>query len=107
MKYYSIERRNREHVLNSFKQFCPGKKVLDYCCGNGEDSIEMAQAGAREVIGVDISEISIENCTRLAEKNGFGSICTFTEADAENLPFPDNSFDFVSEYGSLQPLTTG
>lgn len=31
-----------------------GKTVLDFGCGGGEGSIEMAQHGARKVIGLDI-----------------------------------------------------
>ena len=32
MKYYSIEQKSRNMVLNWFKHNCKGKKVLDYCC---------------------------------------------------------------------------
>ena len=38
MKYYAIERKSRDFVLDWLKANTKGKQVLDYCCGNGEDS---------------------------------------------------------------------
>ena len=46
MKYYTIERQSRGIVLEWFKTHCPGQKVLDYCCGNGDDSYFIAAQGA-------------------------------------------------------------
>ena len=104
MKYYAIERTSRDFILNWYRSHCPGKRILDYCCGNGDDSIQLARAGAAEVIGIDISDISIENCQRLAEREGVGSVCSFKVADAENTGFPDNHFDVINEYGCLHHL---
>jgi len=103
MKYYSIERRSREFVLKNLRRFAKDKKVLDYCCGNGEDSIVMGKAGAKSVTGIDISSVSIENCRALAERNGLDN-CEFKIADAENTGFADDTFDFISEYGCLHHL---
>lgn len=104
MKYYSVERQSRSRVLNWFEENCPGKRVLDYCCGNGEDSIIIAQNGAKEVIGIDISEVSIANCQALAQKEGVENITSFNIRDAEDTGFEDNSFDIITEYGSLHHL---
>ncbi len=103
MKYYSIERTSRELVLDTFRRDCPGKEVLDYCCGNGEDSMFIAQQGAKRVTGIDISDISVENCGNLAKRNG-PSNTHFQVADAENTGFDDDSFDFITEYGALHHL---
>jgi len=62
MKYYSIEWKSRKVALNWFVNNCKGKRVLDYCCGNGDDSFIIARNGAIEVIGIDLSEVSIRNC---------------------------------------------
>jgi len=104
MKYYAIERKSRHMVLDWFKENCRGKRVLDYCCGNGEDGVFIAQNGAREVLGIDISEVSIENCKKLAQKNGVQDITSYSIRDAEATGFPDNSFDVISEYGALHHL---
>jgi len=104
MKYYSIERQSRNMVVNWFKENCTGKRVLDYCCGNGVDSIIIAQNGASEVIGIDISDVSIKNCRDLAKKNHLDNVASFLVRDAENTGFEDNSFDIITEYGCLHHL---
>lgn len=37
-----------------------GKRILDLACGSGAKAIHLARQGAREVVGVDISETFIE-----------------------------------------------
>lgn len=101
MKYYAVERRSRRHVLDWFRENAPGKKVLDLCCGNGDDSVILAQFGAREVVGLDISEVSVENCRRLAAANGVDDVASFVVGDAEATGLPDDSFDLITEYGAL------
>jgi SAM-dependent methyltransferase len=66
----------------------PGKKVLDVGCGPGVFTARYAAAGA-EVIGIDFSEQMI----RVA-KDQFPQI-DFRVADAERLPFEDNTFDLI------------
>ena len=104
MKYYAVERASRQMVLDWYAANCRGKRALDYCCGNGEDSIEMVRAGAREIQAIDISDASVENCRAFAEREGMGDKITFSVADAEKTGFADNSFDIISEYGSLHHL---
>ena len=83
MKYYAVERRSRMRVLDWFKQNCQGKKVLDLCCGNGDDSIYLAKNGAQQVIGLDISDVSVENCRLSAKRNNVTKIASFVVGDAE------------------------
>lgn len=104
MKYYSVERKSREMVLKWFSKNCPNKRVLDYCCGNGEDSLYIARNGAKQVSGIDISEVSIENCRKRALKENLTENTEFLVMDAEALTFPDNTFDVVTEYGCLHHL---
>jgi ubiquinone/menaquinone biosynthesis C-methylase UbiE len=104
MKYYSIERKSRAMVLQWFKENCPGKRVLDYCCGNGEDGRIIAKYGAKEVVGIDISETSIANCAELAKEDDLEGTITYLQCDAENTMFEDNSFDIITEYGALHHL---
>jgi len=97
MKYYAVERKSRIRVLEWFKNNCQGKKVLDLCCGNGDDSIFLAKNGAKKVIGLDISDVSVENCRISAKRNNVTEVATFVLGDAENTEFPDNSFDVIAE----------
>lgn len=102
-KYYSAASKSDEYKNSFIENNCPGKRVLDYCCGDGDLSFLLAKNKAN-VTGIDISPTSIENCKREAEKRGFGDTTNFLVMDAENLQFEDNSFDFVIVAGVLHHL---
>jgi len=104
MKYYSIERKSRNFVLNWLYQQCVGKEVLDYCCGNGEDSILLAKHGVKKITGIDISGVSIDNCNVSAISEKVSNTASFQVMDAENLQFKDSVFDLITEYGCLHHL---
>jgi ubiquinone/menaquinone biosynthesis C-methylase UbiE len=105
MKYYSVERRTLTYVEDWLRQHAADAVVLDYCCGNGDDSIRLAREfGAREVVGIDISPKSIENCRQRAREAGVESRTRFEVMDAEALEFPDDTFDVVNIYGVLHHL---
>jgi ubiquinone/menaquinone biosynthesis C-methylase UbiE len=78
-----------------------GKKVLDVGCGNGFVLSRYARAGA-EVFGVDITPTGIELCQRRFEIMGLRG--DFRVANAEELPFPDATFDCVSSVGVLHHI---
>jgi ubiquinone/menaquinone biosynthesis C-methylase UbiE len=104
MKYYSITQASsvyRDLLLN---ENIVGSVTLDYCCGNGEVAIEMAKRGAKKVIGIDISEVAIQNAQQLARFQGVSGICEFRVMDAEHTEFEGNSFDIIHEYGALHHL---
>lgn len=104
MKYYSIERKSRTMVLEWFRSNCQSKQVLDYCCGNGEDGVYIASHGAKKVVGIDISGVSLKNCENLAKSNGVEDKTTYLIGDAEATAFEDSSFDIITEYGALHHL---
>ena len=68
-------------------------KVLDVACGTGNTAIPAARTGA-EVAGVDIAP-NLLTSGRQARR-GREPERAFEEGDAENLPFPDHSFDVGS-----------
>jgi ubiquinone/menaquinone biosynthesis C-methylase UbiE len=104
MKYYSVERKSRKLVLDWYSKNCNEKRVLDYCCGNGEDSFIICKNGLAEVTGIDISETSIKNCKDRAIQEGLEKNTFFHVMDAEALQFDDNYFDIITEYGALHHL---
>jgi SAM-dependent methyltransferase len=75
-----------------------GLKVLEIGVGMGADYLEWLKAGA-QATGIDFSAASIERAHRRCELAGYRP--ELRVADAENLPFPDNSFDVVYSYGVM------
>lgn len=75
----------------------PGMRVLDIACGTGEPAISLAAelAGGGEVIGIDISPAPLKIAAERATQRGLSNV-TFQQADAHELPFPDNSFDRIT-----------
>ena len=103
-KWYSIVRSSRNFTEKWLTEKCPNKKVLDYCCGNGDTSIKIAKLMPCEVIGIDISDTSIRNARKQAEKEGVSRRVLFFVMDSENTSFKDNTFDVIHESGVLHHL---
>jgi SAM-dependent methyltransferase len=77
----------------------PGMRVLDVGAGTGNASLPAAQAGA-EVTASDLTPELLEAGRRRAEAEGLE--LEWAEADAERLPFEDESYDVVmSSIGAM------
>ena len=89
-----------EPYIFDFAQFqaARGLRVLEIGVGMGADYLEWLKAGAH-ASGVDISAASVQRAKRRCEIAGFQP--DLRVADAEQLPFPDNSFDVVYSYGVM------
>ncbi len=70
----------------------PGMRVLDVAAGTGNASIPAAEAGA-EVTASDLTPELLDAGRARAEAEGHE--LDWVEADAESLPFDDESFDVV------------
>jgi 2-polyprenyl-3-methyl-5-hydroxy-6-metoxy-1,4-benzoquinol methylase len=78
-------------------QLVPGRRVLDAACGVGYGSVILAEAGAQEVVGVDISEPALE----LARENGRDGV-RFVAGDLHALDLPDGAFDVVVCFEAIE-----
>jgi len=89
-----------EPYIHEFAQFpsSRGMRVLEIGVGMGADYIEWLKAGAIAT-GVDLSSASLERARSRCLTAGLHADLHL--ADAENLPFPDNSFDVVYSYGVM------
>jgi SAM-dependent methyltransferase len=72
--------------------------ILEIGCGSGFTSVQLARQGYT-VHAVDSSEAMIRSTRRHAEQAGVNEQVLTGRADAENLGFPDNSFDLVLKIG--------
>ena len=68
------------------------RRVLDYGCGHGMAAVVLARRGAL-VTGIDLSSGYVDEARRRAAANEVAA--EFLQADAEQLPFPNRSFDAV------------
>ena len=76
-----------------------GSRVLDVAAGNGNATLAAARRSC-DVTSTDYVPRLLESGRRRAEAEGLA--INFAEADAEKLPFPDNSFDAVmSTFGVM------
>jgi SAM-dependent methyltransferase len=80
-----------------------GKRVLDFGCGSGENSLLLARRGAK-VIGVDISESLIRVAVRRLAINGLGGAAEFVAGSAHDLPVRAGSVDIVLGIAILHHL---
>ena len=75
-----------------------GLDVLDLGCGIAYFSAWLARRGAR-VVGLDVTPAQLETARRMQAE--FGLEFPLVEANAEEVPLPDASFDLaLSEYGA-------
>jgi ubiquinone/menaquinone biosynthesis C-methylase UbiE len=79
-----------------------GKDVLEVGCGSGIAVQLFAEAGAK-VTAVDLTDWAVETTRRRLEAFGLeGDVC---QADAEQLPFWEGSFDLVFSWGVIHHTT--
>ena len=98
----------------------PGDRALDLCCGTGDLALALAQRGA-ETTGLDFSPQMLNVAKQRSQKSevrsqkpdselrtpnsGFRPPI-FCQGDAQQLPFPENSFDAVTVGYGLRNLTS-
>ncbi|HEY7152863.1 MAG TPA: methyltransferase domain-containing protein [Gemmataceae bacterium] len=76
-----------------------GKNVLEIGVGMGVDYLEWAKSQPKSLTGVDLTPRAI-NFTH-ERLMSYGLTSALQVADAENLPFDDNSFDLIYSWGVL------
>lgn len=104
LEYYESHRRARyalEPYIFDFARFCDAhdKDVLEIGVGMGADHTEWAKQAPRTLTGIDLTPRAVEHTTKRLQTYGLKS--KVQVADAENLPFPADSFDLVYSWGVL------
>ena len=76
-----------------------GLDVIELGCGTAYFGAWLKKLGARRVVGVDITPAQLDTAQRMNEETGLG--LELIEANAEDVPLADTSFDLAfSEYGA-------
>jgi D-alanine-D-alanine ligase len=90
-----------EKEVDIFLEIIKPKKddrILDLACGQGRHTIEFYKRGYREIEGIDLSEYLIRKAKQRAKREGLK--IKFRKGDARNLPYKDNTFDYVLILGN-------
>lgn len=114
-----LHRRWKKRVVQ-MADIKPGDRALDVCCGTGDLSFLLADAGA-QVTGVDFSEAMLEVANSRAvtrkpttsspsppkkEEKAWERSPTFDRGDAMNLGYSDASFNVVTVAYGLRNLSS-
>ena len=99
--------RHWKHKVVELAAVWPGQRALDVCCGTGDIALALARGGA-EVTGLDFSHAMLEIAEnrRLKITQSATPHPKFIQGDAQQLPFPDNSFDAVTVGYGLRNLAS-
>jgi ubiquinone/menaquinone biosynthesis C-methylase UbiE len=79
-------------------------KVLDIGSGNGKLAIAMAKRG-NTVSGLDVSKIAIQKSQELNKKIAPDIKVEFKNGDARNLPFENESFDYITSQDLIEHIS--
>lgn len=80
-------------AVNSF--ITKDKTMLEIGSNTGFTSVNMSLLIGCKCIGIDVNEYSIKEARKYAEEQNIQNKVSFLKANAESLPFEDESFDLV------------
>lgn len=78
-----------------------GKKLLDIACGTGVLTEQFVRMGA-DVTAIDLTPKAVELTKKRLDLYHLNAVVM--EADAQQMPFADNTFDFVCAWGCLMHM---
>jgi demethylmenaquinone methyltransferase/2-methoxy-6-polyprenyl-1,4-benzoquinol methylase len=92
---FGIDLKWRRKLIDMVKATQP-KYILDVATGTGDLAIALANSKAEKIIGLDISAGMLQVGKDKIDKNHLQQRIEMVQADSENLPYPDHSFDAVT-----------
>jgi SAM-dependent methyltransferase len=85
------------------------KTVIDFGCGEGADSVDLAQLGAKKVIGIDIRQSVLDKAKAKAAAAGLEERCEFatsTDTKADTIVSLD-AFEHFGDPGAILEIMHG
>lgn len=89
---FGIDQSWRKKVIKLVKD-SEASSVVDIATGTGDLAIALAQAKIKNVIGIDISNGMLNVGRKKIKKLDLTDKIDMVQADSEDLPYEDNSFD--------------
>lgn len=72
------------------------ESILDIATGTGDLAIQMANTGAKRIVGLDLSEGMLKVGRKKIADKKLNIEIEMIQGDSENLPFEDNTFDAIT-----------
>lgn len=91
----NIDKAWRKKVVKLAAQGDP-KRILDVATGTADLAIALKKTQPEKIIGIDISAGMLAVGREKIARKGMSELITLEQADSENLPFEDNSFEVVT-----------
>ena len=84
---------------SEFFEEIKGKTIIDFGCGSGRQSVEMAQRGGAKVIGIDIQERLLESANQHAAQCNVVDRCIFSNHTTElaDIIISKDAFEHYSD----------
>ncbi len=92
---FGIDVKWRKKVVQLVAATAP-KSILDIATGTGDLIINMASTGATRLVGLDISEGMLSVGRKKIKVKNLEKRIEMIQADSEEMPFEDNSFDAIT-----------
>jgi len=92
---FGIDLKWRRKVIDMVKKNNP-KYILDVATGTGDLAIALADSDAKKIIGLDISAGMLQVGKDKIQKKKLNKRIEMIQADSENLPYPDHTFDAIT-----------
>ncbi len=105
---FVIDTKNKKNIIYNehlvryelAKQLVKDKIVLDIACGSGYGAKIMAQAGAKQVIAIDIDKETIKE----AQKNKKEKNLKYKIGNAQKIDFENEKFDIITSFETIEHL---
>jgi demethylmenaquinone methyltransferase / 2-methoxy-6-polyprenyl-1,4-benzoquinol methylase len=82
----------RKKLRRRLARFQP-HSIIDVATGTGDLAIELARLNPIEIVGVDIAEEMLKYGEQKIQRRNLQHMIRMQQADSEDLPFADHSFD--------------
>ena len=91
---YALPRAAYRSFEGELQSRAAGADILEYGCGDCSYLAQLIEWGGR-VTAIDISDEAIDAARELAAERGLADRASFARMNAEDLTFPDDSFDLI------------
>tara|TARA_R110002126_G_scaffold139859_1_gene284688 strand:+ start:4622 stop:5395 length:774 start_codon:yes stop_codon:yes gene_type:complete len=93
----------KDEVPGFLAEYVRGKRVVDFGCNTGDQSLTLLNEGATEVVGIDINEAALSDARALIEREGVADKIQFVthpdqiEGEPFDLVLSQNAFEHFDD----------